>query len=378
MKYCLRFGSATIFILVGSVSAASTAQVPLSTYAGDYVTIVDEAGFWSNSSRVFDAQFSSSSHVLNGADASYDIQGSSRNETGQHFQGVTYLENGMFVAVHSLAPTNIATCAALVWTSPYNYDDDPDEIRAQAECGLLNKNHSSDIDSHGNIVVVPDYHYYDGEPDPTGSTSRNAVRFFDFTSGRPVELSHLRIGGGVSSVGLAQRSADGHFYLATASVGEHDYSDVKMYRAEKSPVDSTTGKGGACGLTDSDCKFVYIGSVGSVYVSSSGMSLVDLSDGLMMIFTMYSPNGLVNDFVRGTAVMVDPFSMFPLVVTPLDGDGENVGVSQTWQAKTMRPSCRWSCSMSMVNGHLYFSSISRDVESQGDFELSLYRVDSND
>lgn len=368
-----------------SLMGTPEASAQPSTYGGEPLALVDDAGYWSRDSEVFDAQLADfdrrTSIFFEGANG-FAIWGY-RNPVGTHFQGVTYLESGRFVAIHSFETVDTSKvwilhpdgeCAGIVWTEPYDVDEAPETVSAQVECGILRRNHGGAVDSHEDIVVVPDW----------GFGGSDQIVFLDFASGAPQKLDSLSIPipntDEAPAVGLARRQKDGHYYLTVAYVADSGPADVDLYRAQKKDA---AGARQSCDLRDVDCRFELVHTLEDVYVSSSGMSLVDMSNGMLALFTMYSPDGMAADFMRVTTLNIDLIEQIPDVpightftLTDEDDPGENLGVSQV-QRKFTRPSCRWACAVNMVNGGLYLVSVSRDVENAGDFELSIYQMDEN-
>lgn len=329
----------------------------------DLAKLIENATYWSRKSKVITATIPS-------FDRAYD----DRNKFSKHFQGITYLENGMFVAVHSLEPEPNRKCGVLAWSGTYKTNK---TLKFSHKCMMVNY-HPSMISSVGNIVVVTDNWDNFDEDDPRMKLKEQSrIRLFDFSSGSPRELTHQTLYGHSNTVAITYNRKAQQYFLVTANPA--DFSDQRL------TVYSSQLRGGrpCTNLRDPKCKLRRVDtpkevqdalglrkgqSWDKVLASSSGGGLISQADGTMRFMAFYSPNQVAADFAGVSHVTYSKRTVLAVQMHK----GEDLGFSQ-FEAKTRRPSCRWGCALVMRNSKLYFVLIARDVWSD-EFEIGLYQV----
>lgn len=299
-----------------------------------------------------------------------------RTGTYWHVQGITATSDGRIVLNHSLNPIrsqNIPNkrynCSTIIWSDTIQSDnfspeDSYDSDKAMsANCAFENW-HPSVLQSAGKLVVASDNHDSDGSFDNnvTRNVSPNKIRFFQIASGSEIkEFKDLAIQGHYNSVAIAFNPADQHTYVTAADPADAASTELRIYRDDD-------GTGQPCpNLANSGCTFKEHGTIDDVFVSSSGMSLISQNDGTMVLFSMYSPNGNPDDYMR--IVEIDPANK-----TKGRSSGE-IWLFRTEElaVKTLRASCRWGCSVEVINGELYLLTAPRHLQEE-QFEIRSLKL----
>ncbi len=324
----------------------------------DMPYVIDNASRWSVDTRVFGNKITNLGTL---SQSKFEQRNADAGDS--HVQGLTYMQNKRFVLSASLEKIGTSqedSCGLMVWSEPYDWDTGTDDdLEWKADC-VFGSWHPSILQSAGDYLAV---------------TDNNRVKFYQFgaNSVRPALMSNLLITPGhyLQTMGFTYRVADRHYYVVVSTQTDRGYGPIELFR--DSLHDSNNNPTGApcISLQRRNCKFVSLGKINNVHSSASGTSLVDQTNGKLVLVSMYSSNsdgkGYVDDFVRATEIDV-------ATMTASERYGaENMGISQ-WESKFRRPSCRWACSINVVNNEVFYSMAPRHIYDDGEFEIGIHRV----
>lgn len=323
----------------------------------DLPAVINQASRWSVDTRVVDNRITDLGNLTQ---AKFEERNDSDSDA--HIHGLTYMQNKRFVLAASLESVGTAftdTCGLMAWSEPYDWDANPDgELKWKARC-LFEDWHPSILQSAGDYIAA---------------TDSNRVKFYKLgaNSAGPARINNLSINPRhyLQTMGFTYRVADGHYYVVTSRVADQGYRAIELFR--DSLVVGRTPTGAPCGnLERQDCKFVSLGTIDNVHSSASGTSLIDQTNGKLVLVTMYSSNsdgkGYIDDFVRATEIDVATMTAVERY------SAENMGIAQ-WESKFRRPSCRWACTVNVVNNEVYYSMAARHIYDDGEFEIGIHRI----
>ncbi|ANV83047.1 hypothetical protein AWQ21_00750 [Picosynechococcus sp. PCC 7003] len=344
-----------------------------------------------------------------------------------HVQGITMTGDRRIVISHSLENRgeNGQACGTISYSTPWSEGMDAKNLTWKTEC-IFNNYHPSVLQAHGNYIVATD------NDDKKGIGN---ISVYNLANNQLRELPGLRIEKKTNSVGITEFGDHGIF-LVRSDVAEYAPSQLEIYRAERE-IYSSPGqenldpwvprsfKSVKCDdLDQPGCKWRLIKTFDDVWSSSSGMSLIQQTDRLVLAsmfnrgeidyivlheiildnnVTSIPTIRLVTDTVttrdprnqdrdprgrpgvisrstyqRPEIVEVDIFDFRASDVFPRDArTGINLGRTQ-FESFLMRPSCRFGCSLQVIDGDLYYIAAARNISvvlgSRDWFEFSVHKV----